>query len=73
MTWFLLMEGTGMNKAFEGFIAVRCNEALMQSEEYLKMEQDEEVEPEELQALAEEICYMRGLRDMMSFMLNDTQ
>jgi hypothetical protein len=48
------------------YIAERCNEALMENEDYVMMDQSEDMDPIELQARAEEICYRKGFLDAMA-------
>jgi hypothetical protein len=51
------------------FIAERCVEALEESKEYMKMEENEEMDPDILQAKAEEVCYRKGFMDAMAIAL----
>lgn len=51
-----------LEKDFENFVAARCETALLESEEYLKMEH-EGSDQEQIQSLAETLCYQKGFND----------
>lgn len=53
-----------MEKDFEEFIAKRCEEALLENEEYLELEYGESSDVE-VQETAEIICYKKGFSDAM--------
>lgn len=57
-----LGKGEDMEKDFEDFIFKRCETALLENEEYLKLEQDGS-DNELIQELAETICYKKGFSD----------
>jgi hypothetical protein len=54
---------------YNQFIAERCVEALSENEEYLEMEQNEETDPDVLQARQQEICYRKGFLDAMAIVM----
>lgn len=58
--------GTLLKKDFEEFIAKRCEKALLESEEYIKLERNGNASPEELQELAEIICYKQCFDDFVA-------
>jgi hypothetical protein len=54
-----------MEKDFEDFIVARCETAKLSNGEYLKHER-KDCDPEEVQDLAQIICYKQGFKDAMS-------
>ena len=59
-----------MEKDFESFVIARCENALKENEEYMRIELSGKLEPEELQSIAEEICYVQGFEDCKAMLLN---
>lgn len=55
-----------MEKNFDDFVAKRCERALLENEEYMKLERSGEVSQEELQALVEVICYKQCFNDFVA-------
>jgi len=51
-----------LEKDFENFVSSRCETALLENEEYLKLEHSDS-DQVELQGLAEIICYKKGFYD----------
>ncbi len=58
-----------MKKDIEELIVKRCELALMENKEYMKKEMNESVSPDELQALAEKLCYKKGFFDALFLIL----
>lgn len=56
-----------MEKDFDEFVAKRCEKALTQNMEYMEIENDKNVTPEERQSMAEMLCYVQGLKDSEYF------
>lgn len=56
-----------VQKDFDEFIAKRCEKALLENEEYIRLERSGKATPEELQSLVEIICYKQCFDD---FVLN---
>jgi hypothetical protein len=59
--------GIILEKDFERFVAMRCETALLESEEYLNLERGE-CDSDTLQEIAETICYKKGFEDAMKIM-----
>lgn len=55
-----------MEKDFDEFVAKRCEKALMENKEYIALERSGAATQEELQALAEVICYKQCFEDFVS-------
>ena len=55
-------------KDFNTFIAKRCERALLENSEYLKLEKNPDATQEEIQALAETICYKQCFKDFIEFL-----
>lgn len=53
-----------MDKDFMQYVYSRCEEALINNAEYMKLER-EKADPDEIQSRAEELCYIQGFRDSM--------
>lgn len=51
-----------MDEDFKDFIVKRCEKAKLEDEEYMKAERGDN-DPEEVQARAEIICYLKGFSD----------
>lgn len=70
-----------MNKDFMQYVYVRCDKALMESEEYVELQNKclEAVKDnndklandisDHMEAKAEELCYLQGFNDAMQLML----
>lgn len=57
-----------MEKDFEKFVADRCNAAIMNNSEYAEIE-NSTTDPNVIQAKAEKVCYIQGMRDMFNLIL----
>lgn len=57
-----------MDKDFMEYVYKRCNTALMENDEYVELERSKDVDPEEIQAKAEELCYIKGFKDALSLL-----
>jgi hypothetical protein len=55
-----------VEKAFEDFIVARCEAAKLENEDYIECERANS-EPEEVQAKAEIVCYLKGIKDRKLF------
>lgn len=55
------------------FINARCNKAIMNDKEYLEKAKDKNTDPDELCAMENEICYIRGYKDAMATILKCSQ
>jgi hypothetical protein len=55
-----------LEKDFEDFIIARCERALEDNEEYMRLEQSGEVSQDKLQSMAEVLCYKQCFKDMMA-------
>lgn len=55
-----------MNNDFYEYVAKRCNEALLNDDEYLKLERGDFPEEEQL-ARAVYVCYVKALKDCEEF------
>lgn len=55
-----------MEEEFEQFIDKRCERALLESEEYLRNERSTSFDENELQEIAEKLCYKKGFFDAMA-------
>ena len=51
-----------MQKTIENLVMARCEEAKLENERYLECELTSN-QPEEVQAEAETICYLKGVKD----------
>jgi hypothetical protein len=49
-----------MEKDFEEYISRRCSEALEENAEYMNNEYNEKLTQDELQIMAEKLCYKKG-------------
>lgn len=54
-----------MERDFEDFIVTRCERAKLEDDEYLEKERGSS-EPEEVQGMAEIVCYKKGFSDAMA-------
>jgi len=54
-----------MEKDFEDFIVTRCETALLNNQNYLEHEHGD-FAPEEVQDIAQIICYKQGFKDAMN-------
>jgi hypothetical protein len=59
-----------MNKEFMEYVYKRCEVALVENVEYMKLESDESADQDKVQAKAEELCYLRGFQDAMTLLNN---
>lgn len=59
-----------MDKDFMQYVYSRCAEALMENKEYAKLERDKNSDQDEVQAKAEELCYIKGYKDALKLILN---
>jgi hypothetical protein len=50
---------------FVEYASKRCEKALRENKEYLSQEQDTNSDTDELQEMAEIICYKRGFQDAL--------
>ena len=57
-----------MDKDFEEFISVRCGRALEECREYIESELNGELSQDELQIIAEKLCYKKGFNDAMAIL-----
>ena len=55
-----------MDKDFEEFISVRCGRALEECRAYIESELNGELSQDELQIIAEKLCYKKGFKDAMA-------
>lgn len=55
-----------MKKDFDEFIVKRCEVALLENQEYIQLERSRTATQEELQALAETICYKQCFNDFVA-------
>ena len=55
-----------MEKDFDEFVAKRCEKALLENEQYMRLENSDEVSRDELQALAETLCYKKCFNDFVA-------
>jgi len=53
---------------FEDFVATRCETAKLENKEYLKLERNDTASEEEVQEVAETICYKKGFSDALKLM-----
>lgn len=53
-----------LKEDYDKFVMKRCERALLEDEEYLKLERNPETKPEELQAIAEMLCYKQCAKDL---------
>lgn len=65
------MTDTRLDSNFKQFVSNRCEAACLENDEYMKMEHGEDVDQDELQALAEELCYRKGFQDAMAIIKNN--
>ncbi len=56
-----------MNEDFMQFVYTRCAKALQENDEYMTLEHDN-TDPDALQAIAEELCYMKGFNDAIKLL-----
>lgn len=54
-----------MGSEYDEFVAIRCQRALEENDEYMKKERSEQISQEELQAIAEKLCYLKGFEDCL--------
>lgn len=59
-----------MQKLFNEYVSRRCCEALRQNAKYMKEEEGGKTPEDELQCMSENICYIQGLKDALSFFKN---
>ncbi len=59
-----------IEKDLKGFIAERCKKALMECSHYMDKERSGKCDSDELQSLAEELCYKKGFADAVSILTN---
>jgi hypothetical protein len=59
--------GFTLDKDFENFVATRCETALLESDDYLKLERGD-CDPVGVQGLAETICYKKGFSDAVNLL-----
>lgn len=59
-----------MDKDFMQYVYARIEKALTENKEYMELESNKEAEPEEIQARAEELCYIQGFNDAIKMILN---
>ena len=57
-----------MEKDFEEFISIRCGRALDECKKYIESEENEELSPDELQTIAEKLCYKKGFKDALAIL-----
>jgi hypothetical protein len=58
-----------MNKEFEEYVAKRCEKTLLSSKDYIEKEKNEDCDRDELQEIAERICYKQGFLDAVKMMM----
>lgn len=59
-----------MEKDFEEYIAKRCSKALEENSEYMDNEYNEKLTQDELQVIAEKLCYKKGCSDTIAKLKN---
>lgn len=57
-----------MEKDFEELISIRCERALEECKEYIEGELSGSIPQDELQTIAEKLCYKKGFRDAMAIL-----
>jgi hypothetical protein len=61
----LKKRGLKLGDDFYNFIIKRCEEALLENEEYITKEHKSEQTSDDLQEMAEVLCYKKGFMDAM--------
>lgn len=62
-----------MENVFNEFVNQRCGEALLNNKEYMEKENSGKVSEDELQCMAENICYKQGVKDVLYFLSQMTK
>lgn len=57
-----------MEKEFEELISIRCQKALEECKDYLEREFSGSIPQDELQAMAEKLCYKKGFQDALAIL-----
>lgn len=57
-----------MDNDFQELVAKRCEKALIECKEYMDKEYSGDVPADELQYIAEEMCYKKGFSDAVAFL-----
>lgn len=57
-----------MEKDFEDLVAIRCERALEESVYYMGKEEEGVITQDELQVIAEILCYKKGFNDAMAIL-----
>jgi len=57
-----------LNEDFESLFIKRCEKALVENDTYIKAERDSNTDINELQSMAEIICYKQGVRDAFTML-----
>lgn len=70
MSLFETRKETQLNDEFEEYVIKRCEKALLECKEYIEKENNGDVTPDELQAMAEELCYKKGFADALNITKN---
>lgn len=65
-TW----KDTQLDNDFKEYVIKRCEKALLECKEYIGKENNGDVTPDELQAMAEELCYKKGFADALNITKN---
>lgn len=60
-----------MNKEFDDYIAKRCEKILLSDKNYIAKEKEDGFDEDELQEMAEKICYKQGYFDAIKMMMEN--
>ncbi len=60
-----------MNKEFDDYVAKRCEKVLISNKNYIGKEKDEDFDKDELQEIAERICYQQGFMDAVNMIIEN--
>lgn len=64
------MTKTLLDNEFKELISKRCEKALVECKDYMEREHSSEIDQDELQAMAEELCYKKGFQDAIMLLKN---